>query len=79
MSTSMLKYALVLGLTGALGLAIFDPAAAAPRKRYYDDSIDRPYVREPGCVSQYDSRGVPRPDYMNPNCENAFRRLYPPR
>jgi hypothetical protein len=78
MSTSRLKYALALGLVGAFGLAMLDPAAAAPRKRY-DDGIDRPYVREPGCHTMYDNRGVPLPDYMNPNCENAFRRLYPPR
>ena len=76
MSTSRLKTALALGLIGAFGLALLDPAAAAPRKRYYDDG---PYVREPGCHTQYDSRGVALPDYMNPNCENAFRRLYPPR
>ena len=90
MTTSLLKYVFALGLAGAFVLAALDPAAAAkkrygykqykPKKAYVVRSYaERPYVREPGCATQYDNKGAALPDYMNPNCENAFRRLYPPR
>ena len=88
MTTSMFRYALALGIAGALVLAITDSADAKNKRAVYKKprhhalvrpAVERPYVREQGCVTLYDSSRTPLPDYMNPNCENAFRRLYPPR
>ena len=90
MTASLLKYVLALGLAGAFAVAAVDSAEAAkkrsgyktykPRHAYVVRShVERPSVREPGCTTQYDSSGFALPAHMNPNCESAFRRLYPPR
>ena len=89
MTTLMLRCVLALGLAAGLALMATDAAEAKSKRAVYKKprahalvvrpAVERPYVREPGCVTQYDSSRTALPDYMNPNCENAFRRLYPPR
>ena len=87
MTTLMLRCALALGIAGALALAVADDADAKSRRKVWKKPRAQvlveqpyvPYVREPGCVTMYDSSRSALPDYMNPACENAFRRLYPPR
>ena len=90
MTASLLRYVLALGLAGAFAVAALDSAEAAKKRSGYKTYkprhayvvrpyVERHYVREPGCATMYDNRGVALPDHMNPNCENAFRRLYPPR
>ena len=88
MATQLLRSALALGIAAALAPAVADSAEAKSKRVYKKPrhhavvvrpAVERPYVREPGCVTIYDSSRTPLPDYMNPACENAFRRLYPPR
>jgi hypothetical protein len=89
MATELLRFALAFGVAVALAAAVADSAEAKSKRAVYKKprhhapvvrpAVERPYVREPGCVTIYDSSRTPLPDYMNPACENAFRRLYPPR
>jgi hypothetical protein len=82
MANHLLRCALGLTLGAALagaGAADAQGRRAAYKKPRPPALVERPYVREPGCHNIYDSGGWRLPDEMNPNCENAFRRLYPPR
>jgi hypothetical protein len=84
MTKRLLRSALALGFVSVFALGATDMADARERRSAYKKPrppalVERPYEREPGCHTMYDSSRTPLPDYMNPNCENAFRRLYPPR
>ena len=84
MKKRLFRFAFALGCFGVFALAATDIADAKERRSAYRKPkppalVERPYEREPGCHTMYDSSRTPLPDYMNPNCENAFRRLYPPR
>lgn len=84
-----LRWVIALWLAAGLALMATDAVDAKSKRAIYKKprahalvvrpAVAQPYVREPGCVTRYDSSRTPLPDYMNPNCENAFRRLYPPR
>ena len=84
MKTDLLRCALALGLASAVALAAAGAADAKTKRVAYKKPrppvlVERPYAREPGCVVTYDSAGFALPPDLNPNCESAFRRIYPPR
>ena len=87
MTGLILRWMLALGLAAGLALMAADGADAKSRRAVYKKPIHharvvRPavepsYVREPECVTRYDSSRSPVPAHFY--CESAFRRLYPPR
>ena len=82
-----LRLALALGFAGLTALTAVDIADAKSRRAVYKKpvhharvvrpAVEQPYVREPECVTRYDSSRAPVPAHFH--CESAFRRLYPPR
>ena len=79
-----MRYVFFLGLAGALALSAVGTADAQSRRSAYKKPrppalVGSPYARDPGCVVTYDSAGFAQSPDLNPNCETAFRRMYPPR
>jgi hypothetical protein len=84
MTLHLLRFTLACGLACAVALAATGVADAKSKRAAYKKPrppifVYRSLAREPGCHVTYDSSGfAQRPD-LNPACEAAFRRIYPPR
>ena len=80
MMLHLLRLAFACGLAAVLAAGGTANAQSQHHKKPRPPALaESPYARDPGCVVTYDSSGFAQPPELNPSCETAFRRLYPPR